>query len=58
MRIVLMVSKISAGNSYVVLTGVWLAPCHYGGGGSTPSSCALQCTWAGSVNGSTQGCDP
>jgi hypothetical protein len=38
MRLVLMVSMIPAsGNETVVLTGVWLAPCHFGGGGSTPT---------------------
>jgi len=36
MRVVLMVSKIPAANETVVLTGVWLAPRHFGGGGSTP----------------------
>ncbi len=37
MRLVLMISLIPAGNLTVVTTGVWLAPCHFGGGGSTPN---------------------
>jgi hypothetical protein len=39
MRTVLMVSKIPAGNKTVVLTGIWLTPRCFGGGGSTPIFC-------------------
>lgn len=37
MRTILMVSK-DPGGDLLIAVGVWLAPCHFGGGGSTPKS--------------------
>lgn len=37
MRTVLMFSKDSGGDDLIAI-GVWLSPCHFGGGGSTPKN--------------------
>ena len=36
MRLVLMVSRIPGSADVLVAIGIQLAPCHFGGGGSTP----------------------
>jgi hypothetical protein len=39
MRSVLMVSAIPGSADILVAIGIWVAPCHFGGGGSSPKRC-------------------
>lgn len=41
MRVILMVSSIPGSIDVLVSFGIWVSPCHFGGGGSNPNYAIL-----------------